>query len=147
MLIGDFLGKDAITSSPIAFLVSSQSLENSFSHSGGVSRPLLSRFCRTSDFSLAAFTYFSLLGATLISDSDTVIPATVEYSKPKSLMLSRISLEPFVWYLLNTSAITLERSFFLNSGAIFLSLITCLISEPTSVKYESGTAFKVSGVT
>ena len=35
--------------------------------------------------------YFSLLGATVISDNDTVVPAMVEYLKPTSLILSRIT--------------------------------------------------------
>ena len=79
--------------------------------------------------------FFSLLTTSAI---DTVIPAIVEYLKPKFFNLSSIIDVSVVLYLLNTWAINWPKVFWTNGVTSSILAISSGMLEPIGKKYLSG---------
>ena len=79
--------------------------------------------------------FFSLL---TISATDTVIPATVEYLKPKSFNLSSITEVSVVLYLLNTWAIIHSKVFLTKGFGNSILATSSGILAPIEIKYLLG---------
>ena len=98
--------------------------------SSSVIKPLLNCLFILSTNSFPSFNISPLFLLVTISLIAIVIPAFVEYLKPKSFNLSRNIEVSVVLYLLNTCAITLSKSPFANGLVKSISFIFSFISSP-----------------
>ncbi len=146
MLIGFDLGRSSISLSPISFLIPSQSCVKWRSHSLSVNCPRLCKVLSCAALALPDATCTSLSAVVETSDNATVIPATVEYLKPKSFKSSKIGAKSSIGKRLNISPITIPRFFFLKSSLIGIAAMYSFTFVPMSTKNLSGVATKFSAL-